>query len=285
MSGVLLNPIQTTNAPGLFSVSSEGAIQGSVFTQPSTRFFITQGTIGATALYAGMAIQESIPAAVSLGGVGLRLLAPSTSVATYTGFTVTDQSSALIVTPQSQVPVGSSNQSISFVRKGSNVEMIVACAPSLVSLDGGLISQQVSWDFTNQQIVPFIAAYPANVITAASWASTNGGQSSFTTTTAHGVAVGDYFTISGMTPSGYNGVYIAQTGTTGSTLVGILTPKQQTVTPGTATGFGTLVAGGGALPVQVLSIYAGNSMTVQANSPSAGLYNWNYAGTAARILV
>lgn len=82
-----------------------------------------------------------------------------------------------------------------------------------------------------------LLTYSANVITAASWASTNGGQVTFTTTTSHSVTVGATFTISGMTPSGYNGSFVAITGTTGSTLVAALATD-----PGTATVMGTLVA-------------------------------------------
>jgi hypothetical protein len=284
MSGVLLNPIQTTNATGLFNLVSDGLWQGAAFLQPDTRYKLTAGTIGGTALtmYGGMAIQEFIPPLVTVGATGVRNLIPSTAVANITGFTIFDQSAALINTPQTQVPTGTTGQTISFIRLGSQVELAVACAPSLVSLDAGLINQQVSWDFVGQQLVPFVAAYGANVITAASWANTNGGQVTFTTTTAHGVVVGDYFNISGMTPAGYNGSYIAQTGTTGSTLIGIATPVQQTVTPGTATGFGTLVAGGGALPCKVLSVQSGRSMTVVQSN---GQYNWNPSGTAALILI
>ena len=39
------------------------------------------------------------------------------------------------------------------------------------------------------------------------------------TTGSHGISVGDSVFVSGVTPSGYNGVWTAQTGTTGSTLV------------------------------------------------------------------
>jgi hypothetical protein len=283
MSGILLNPIQTTNSAGSFFVQSDGLIQGSAFLQPDTRYRLTQGTIGGTAvMYGGMGISEMIPSAASAGVTRNRLLTPATSIAGLTGFTGFDQSAALVNSPQNNVPVGAPGQSISFFRLGSNVELAVACAPVLVDLDGGLITQQVSWDFNLQQLVPFVSAYPADVITAATWASTNGGQVTFTTTTAHGVTAGSFFSISGMVPSGYNGDYIAQSGTTGSTLVGIATPTQQTVTPGTATVFGTLVAGGGALPVKVLSVQAGNSMTVVQ---SGGFFNWNQTGTCAVIVL
>src|SRR5260370_10139255 len=70
----------------------------------------------------------------------------------------------------------------------------------------------------------------SSAITAASWAATGGGQVTFTTAGVTGIAVGDEFTILGMTPAGYNAIYTAIAGTTGTTLVG-----QQPVNPGVAT--------------------------------------------------
>ena len=81
---------------------------------------------------------------------------------------------------------------------------------------------------------PAYGVWSSNVITAATWTL---GAVTATTTTAHGVAVGQWFTISGMTPAGYNGTYQAQTGTTGTTLI-----YNVTANPGTATVFGSLLA-------------------------------------------
>lgn len=63
---------------------------------------------------------------------------------------------------------------------------------------------------------PSYGAWPANALTAITW---SGGVITGTTTTAHGVLPGQYFTIAGVTPTGYNGTYLALGGTTGSTLV------------------------------------------------------------------
>src|SRR6185369_8145666 len=61
-----------------------------------------------------------------------------------------------------------------------------------------------------------------DVITAASWASTSGGQVTYTTTTPHGLGVGVGFVIGGMTPTGYNGAFVTIAGTAGSTLVAVM---------------------------------------------------------------
>lgn len=278
---VTLTPMITGNAFGLFGVQTEGLIQGFAQDDPAIRFLLTQGTIGGSLpMFGGMAVSNLIPT-VGNPGVASATVQPATSLATYSGISVFNQSHALIVTPNQRVPLGYTNQSINFYRRGSNARIAVKCAPSLISLDGGLISQQVSWDFYGHQLVPYIAAYAANVITAATYAS---GASTFTTTSAHGVAVGDYFTITGMTPAGWNGTYIAQTGTTGSTLVGILQPTAQTATPGSVTVYGSLAAGGGAFPVSVIDILTGGSKVINLD-PTGTIATWNNSGTAAVILI
>ena len=63
---------------------------------------------------------------------------------------------------------------------------------------------------------PVYGVWPANVLTAL---SQTGGTATATTTTNHGVVPGDYFQLSGNLPSAYNGWFLAETGTTGDTLV------------------------------------------------------------------
>jgi len=81
---------------------------------------------------------------------------------------------------------------------------------------------------------PASAVWPANALTAISWSANF---MTATTTTAHGVSPGQWFQISGCTPTGYNGWYLAAEGTTAETLVAFLAAN-----PGSETGLGTLVA-------------------------------------------
>ena len=97
-------------------------------------------------------------------------------------------------------------------------------------------------------------AWAANVLTGSSWATTGGGQVTFTTTSAHGVAIGQTFTISGCTPAGYNGTYVAIAGTSGSTLVASLATN-----PGAISVEGTLNA----------SLQASTALAVPAGARSA----------------
>jgi hypothetical protein len=93
--------------------------------------------------------------------------------------------------------------------------------------------------------------WAANTLTAISW---SGGFVTATTTTAHGVQPGQQFAISGVTPSGYNGTFVAAAGTTGSTLVYALASS-----PGPETVLGTLVAATAA----TVSLYDGTSTSGQ----------------------
>ncbi len=80
---------------------------------------------------------------------------------------------------------------------------------------------------------PKYGVWPANVLTAL---SASGTVATATTTTNHGVAVGQWFQISGCAPAAYNGWFQAQPGTTGDTLV------YNTLTaPGAESVLGTLV--------------------------------------------
>lgn len=116
-------------------------------------------------------------------------------------------------------------------------------------LSTGTVATIASVDPTNYNgsysIVPITektfslgTAYAANNITALSWASTSGGQVTASTATDHGVTVGSSFTISGCSPSGYNGTFTALAGTGTDVLIYALASN-----PGTATAFGTLNAG------------------------------------------
>ena len=297
MSGsISFNPYAQTTFSGSFNTSANGLVAGTAYPDPASRFYLSGGVLASTEtlpIWGGVGISESVsvpgvtdillsgtPAPSSdLGTVITRATTVTAGTGGLTGFSVFDQAHSWITTPQSQVPTAGVGGLVNFYRLGSNIRVAVAIDPVLADLAGGSISGPVSWDFSQQRLIPYVAAYPANVITAASWASTSGGTATLTTTTAHGVTVGSDFTISGITPAAYNGTFTAITGTTGSTLKYLL---PEASTPGAGTAFGTLVAGGGALSVQVLELQIGNSM-VPVYDPVKNVVNWNRSGSAAII--
>ncbi len=62
---------------------------------------------------------------------------------------------------------------------------------------------------------PFYTTWAANTVSNATWST---GVATVTTGSAHGIAPGMTFTLTGIDPDGYNGTFIARPGTTGSTL-------------------------------------------------------------------
>jgi hypothetical protein len=286
MSGnIAFNPGITTNAAGSFNVSSQGYIQGTAMPDPSARNALAGGVLAAgqtIPLWGGVGISESIPsspqtAGGTLGGSLIR--APAlTGASALTGFSVFDQNHSAINTPQSPVPLVAVGMGAMFYRLGSGARIAVAADPVLASLTDDIITTQVSWDFDQQRLIPYSAAYAANAL-ATPYASWTAGVVTFTTTTNHGVPVGGVFTISGVTPSAYNGTYTAITGTATTSLVAV-----KLADPGAYVSGGTLVAGGGALNVRVLDIQVGNSMVVSYD-PATGFATWDRSGTAALILI
>lgn len=290
INSISFNPIATTNAAGSFSTTTEGWIQGTALQDPAIRNQLAGGYLDPAEtipMWGGVGVSVQIPGAANTPqvsyGPSIKRATNVTAAAALTlaGFSVFDQDHAMLTSPQQQVPVALSYNSVHFYRLGSDARIIVKCDPALLTLEGGIEGAQVSWDFGAQQLCPFVAAYPANVFTALTRALVGGTYvATATTTTAHGIAVGDDITVSGQTPTAYNGNWKAIAGTAGSTLVW---NTGLTADPGASTVLGQVNAGGGALPVKVLQFNT-NSMTIDYN-PATGAITWNRQGTAAAILI
>jgi hypothetical protein len=169
MNSVSINPMQTTNAAGSFSVQSDGYVQGVAMDDPAIRNALAGGVLASAEIlpmWGGVVIAESIPAATSNGALG-GSIARATTQAGSTGIAVFNQAHGWINTPQSPVPTGGAGQTVPFYRFGSGARIGLAIDPALVTLDGGLISQQVSWDFTNQKIIAYdagVGAFPVKIL-------------------------------------------------------------------------------------------------------------------------
>jgi hypothetical protein len=166
MPAISFNPVVQTNAPGMFNIESDGLIVGTAFPDPAARFALSGGWLAAAEtlpMFGGVAINESIPqerppvtrADVALGGIIARATTLAAGAGTTTGFSVFDQNYAAVNTPQSPVPSVGPGGLVNFYRLGSGARVALAIDPTLISLEGGLITQQVSWDFTLQRIIAF----------------------------------------------------------------------------------------------------------------------------------
>lgn len=287
---VTINPYLTTNQAGSFSVQSEGYIQGMAMSDPSARNWLCGGNYQAgqtLPIWGGVAISENINASSQVGNN----IAYATLIANLTGFTVFDQARSMVTTPQSPVPLGFPGDTVSYYRLGSNARIPLAIDPSLVSLSGGLITQQVSWDFNNQRIQQYVAATPTVSVTSMT-ATTTGLVATIVVVAAAATnvaGVGDAINISGATNAGTGGNSIVN----GNFIVTAFTDSQHfsIQIPVSGAGVITTIAGTillnqgiGALPVEILDVQVGNSMIVQYN-PTTGFATWNKSGSCALVLL
>ena len=297
-----INPLLTTNAAGSFNISSSGFIQGIALDDPSARNYLSGGVLNSSEtlpMWGGVAISETVsPVSTniastsnsSLGGYITRATTISTSggAGSITGWSVFNQAHSMITSPQSPVPLAPSGGMVNFYRLGSNARIAVAADPALVSQEGVITTAQLSWDFVNQRLIPFSGAYPQTTITGAVWANTAGGQTTFTVGTdlTSFINTGDDINVSGVVNTGgtstsaFNGPFtvVSVTSTT------IVVTQVASASPGTYASGGVVLAGGGIVPVRLLDVQVGNSMTVVYNT-STGFATYNRQGTVAIILV
>lgn len=292
VTNVSFNPLLVTVASGTFSIQSDGMVQGVAMDDPAVRFALAGGVLADTEfpMWGGVAISESIPES----GYGLGTMGPiidrSTSVATTAGFSVFNQASNWINTPQSPVPLGLYGFTVPFYRLGSGARIAVACDPSLVTLEGSASNSNVSWDFNAQRLQPYVASGPTIAVTSITWSSTNGGRGAvvMTAPATNVGGVGDSVNISGATNTGtggndaVNGNFIVDTFTSTSAFT-IAMPADTNVI-GTIAGTIVLNVGIGAIPVKILGFNIGNSKTVVYNEDT-GLVTWNDSGSTALILI
>lgn len=282
---ISINPALSNNAAGSFSVTSTGLIQGQAYPDPAARYSLNGGILLAAEtipMWGGVAIFEDVPG--SAGGSSYTLGCPVGRATTVTGgskpitaFSVFDQAYGMLTSPQSPVPQAASGGQVMYYRLGSKARIAVACDASLTALRGGLINASVSWDFVNEQLIP----YSAPTFSSGFYTTPN---VTLITAAPHGLVPGDQIIVSAVTGTGAdlaraNGQFTLLAGTTASTLV--YSPGAGlTITSITGATLGT----GAILPVSVLDVQATNCMTVSYD-PATGFATYNRNGACAVILI
>jgi hypothetical protein len=314
---VTFNPVLTTNALGSFSATSGGLVQGTAYDDPSTRYRLRGGWLNTTEtlpMWGGVAISEGVPSplADSIGGTqnpGIAL-GPSITRATsigaptsgqqavgqITGFSVFDQNYSAVQSPQSPVPLVGSGMTLNYYPLGSNARIAVACSGLLSNIETYQNNSLVSWDFSAQQLIPYAAAYVSVTVTGLTWATTSGGQYSFAytgTDISSELTAGTVIEVSGVV-STFAIVPNGQWTVVSATSSHIVVTAAGSANAGSYTSGGTVAAGGGAvgqavtggaiLPVRVLEVQIGNSMTV-SYATGTGFATWNRAGNCAVIQI
>ncbi|MDE2102507.1 MAG: hypothetical protein KGL39_34995 [Patescibacteria group bacterium] len=300
MSTIAFNPAITTTAAGTFNVSSSGFIAGTAYPDPASRNYLSGGVLASTEtlpMWGGVGVSENMvtPGSLTLPerALGSSIIRATTLTAAaagqLVGFSVFDQAHAWINTPQSPVPQTGSGGLVNYYRLGSLARIALPISTALSSLEGGVVTAQVSWEFVNQMIVPYTDGYSAATITGAVWASTSGGQTTYTvgtdlTTHLH---AGDNINVTGVVNTGgastsaYNGVWYVVS--VSSTTIVVSAPAAASL--GTyASGGSVNAVTGGVLPVKILDVDFGNSMVPVYNS-STGFVTWNRSGNAALCLI
>lgn len=283
-------PLATTAGQGLFNgASSNGYIQGQAFADPAVRNALRAGIVGSgetVPMWGGIGVNALITP-VSAGGPKNALgqsLVRATSLSTLVGFTVFDQAYNMVNSPGSPVPTAGSGQSINYYPLGSRARIALACSTNLVNLYGQAINSQVSWDFTNNELIPYSAPYPQTTITAASWASTGGGRIDYTVSSdlTADITAGDWIDTAAIVETGgtggsLNGFF--EVYSISATHIVVIAPAVAGYYP-TYTSGGHVNAGGGALAVTVLDVQGNGCMVVD---PITGQYTWNYDGACALV--
>ncbi len=278
---------KTTVAEGQFGISTEGLVQGDVFPDPATRN-AARTTILAddeeTPMWGGVGVYENIPGASpnpALGPICGRATALTGSKA-LAGFSTWSYSNVNF--PQSKVPTAGVGQQVITFALGSRARIVVACDDELVAqLQDQPIGTQVSWDFLQQRLVPYLGT-----LTISSGTYDNGtGIITLTMSAPVTFGDGDGVVISSLTGTGayasLNGSYISINPTSGTT---VTLQAAAGVGSSTITG-GSLTLGSGAssaLPVKVLQVQETGCATVDYDEDT-GWANWNYDGAAAVIQI
>ena len=154
-NNISFNPALTTSATNSFLLDTQGYTVGTFYNDdPAIRMSLTSGQLASTVsqpVWGGLLISESVPAINS--GVMGNVIAIGTADTNYAGFTVFNQAYNMALVPGNSVPIAVANMTVNYFRKGSNAQIALACSTALsTAIEGGFTNQQVSWNYTTQQL-------------------------------------------------------------------------------------------------------------------------------------
>lgn len=292
VTGAPFSPYATTNASGQFFTQSDGFVQGTAKDDPSSRMWLATGVLASTEtspMWGGVAISENIPLSTVNDALGGSIIAATVAPVSgspgtageITGFSVTDQMYHGVITPQSNAPIFLPGDTVGFYRRGSNARIALKAVPDLVNLDGSVISSQVSWDFVNRQVVPYVAAYAQATPSAYNSYTSATGILQLTFSPAPGPVANSWVSLTGFNDSRLNGTWKVASTASGATILNIqVTAGLGSITPSA----GVLAAGGGAIPGRLLQVQASGNKVITYDS-STGAANYSNTGAIALILL
>lgn len=157
-ASVTFNPYSTTNGAGSFNISSDGGVQGFAMDDPAIRYQLAGGILASgetLPMWGGVALKLTVPPATQNDALG-PVVGRASAYANLLGFSVFNQNGAAVISTGSNVPLVGSLGQVNFYRMGSRARIWVKAEASFAAtLQNGLENAQVSWDFTNQELVAF----------------------------------------------------------------------------------------------------------------------------------
>jgi hypothetical protein len=155
-TNITFNPATTSSPQTSFLVESQGYVQGVYWDDPATKQWLFSGLVSSsntTILWGGIPVEIIVPALGSDQQGNSVLMATTNS--NIQAFTVMNQAYNGPMTPGGppQYQVGFS---IAYFLMGSNARIAVPISSALeAAVSGGTIAQQVSWNFTNNNLDVF----------------------------------------------------------------------------------------------------------------------------------
>ena len=149
---ISFNPMLTTSPQDSFLLDSDGFIQGVELDNQPNRIQLEQGSLLSTStkpVWGAVQVNQLIP------NVNTNALGNPIEIATVQNtefaFTVISRAYNMIIIPGNSVPLTLPGMSCMYFPNGKWTRIPVQCSSSLATaLEGGLVSQTVYWDFTNQ---------------------------------------------------------------------------------------------------------------------------------------
>ena len=171
-NNISFNPALTTSAINSFLLETQGYVQGAFYNDdPAIRMQLTAGQLASTVaqpIWGGMAISKIVQP-INQSGLGNSIVL-ATSDANLGGFTVFNQAYNMMIVPGNSVPIAVANMTVNYFSLGSNAQIVVLCDSAVAAaIEGGFTNQQLSWDYVNQQLIPYnatIGAVPVQVLKA-----------------------------------------------------------------------------------------------------------------------
>ena len=224
----------TTASPHNVSVGDTFGIYGVLPTAYNTIYTAVSGTTGSTlvaALASNPGVEIQLGYAVTGSGQGQFVGLNSTLVIHRQNVASEPFAFNYNTIDQSGASTGTSHSLV-----GAELDFNTSNADDGTLADGATFAANVMAGGSNRRTLDIRAGFSGIPITAASWASTGGGQVTLTTGIIQPIKVGQTFVVTGMVPTGYNGSsFVALSGTNDTTIVYALTSN-----PGAETTLGSV---------------------------------------------